>query len=158
MAKQIITRITDDLDGGEADETVHFSLDGNGFAIDLSSRNANELRVFLEKYMEAGTRTGRVAAGQHAQINRYVHGNKQQTGLNREQNQKIRGWAAQNGWELADRGRIPQMIVDAFESKTPNPQWLAEKEAADKVAVEVKAPRARKATTKTAAGKPAFTS
>jgi hypothetical protein len=156
VAKQIITRITDDLDGGEADETVHFSLDGNGFAIDLSSRNANELRVFLEKYMEAGTRTGRVAAGQHAQVSRY-HVNKQQTGLNREQNQKIRAWAAQNGWELADRGRIPQMIVDAFESKTPNPQWLAEKEAADKVAAEVKTPRARKAT-KAAAGKPAFTS
>lgn len=155
MAKQLITKVTDDLDGGAADETVHFSLDGIGYEIDLSSKHASELRQFLGKYQDAGTRTGRVAYGQHAQVSRYAGAPKaaSSTGLDREQNQKIRAWAAANGWELAERGRIPQHVVDSFESKTPNPQWVATQQAAEKVADEVTsakvaAPRKRAAAPK----------
>lgn len=148
MAKQIITKMVDDLDGGEADETVHFALDGVGYEIDLSEKNASELRKFLATYQDAGTRTGRVESGKHAQLRTYRPA-VASTGLNRDQNQKIRTWAAQNGWELSDRGRIPQMVVDAYESKTPNPEWLAKQNAARKLADETAAngskTRARKA-------------
>lgn len=148
MAKQIITQITDDLDGSDAHETVHFSIDGVGYEIDLSDKNASEFRKFLNRYQDAGTRTGKIAYGQHAQVARYGQSKAPSAGLNREQNQKIRTWAAENGWELAERGRIPQHIVDSFETKTPNPEWLAKQEAARKVEAEVKpttrAPRAAK--------------
>jgi len=136
VAKQIITHLVDDLDGTEAEETVHFALDGVGYEIDLNAKNATELRRFLSKFQDAGTRTGKISYGQHAQVSRYST-TKVQTGLNREQNQKIRTWAAANGWELAERGRNPQHIVDAYESKTPNPEWVTSQAAAKKVADEV---------------------
>ena len=44
MAKQVITLLTDDLDGGEADRTVEFGLDGVNYTIDLSEKNAGKLR------------------------------------------------------------------------------------------------------------------
>lgn len=135
MAKQVITKMLDDLDGGEADETVHFSLDGVGYSVDLSSKNASELRSFLTRYIEAGERQGRVEVGRHAQLLRSSsHRVTVQNTANREMNQKIRAWADSHGWQLADRGRIPQHIVDAFETRTPNPNWVAEQEAAEKAA------------------------
>ena len=43
MAKQIIHKLVDDLDGGDADETVKFALDGVQYEIDLSKANAGEI-------------------------------------------------------------------------------------------------------------------
>ena len=59
MAKQVITLLTDDLDGSEADHTVEFGLDGVNYTIDLSEKNAGKLRKALERYIAAGTRVGR---------------------------------------------------------------------------------------------------
>ncbi len=125
MAKQIITRITDDLDGSSADETVRFALDGNGYEIDLNSRNAKELRTFLERYMEAGTRTGRI--GQGAQLQRH---SPQRSAVvsargNREQNSDIREWAERNGYNVAERGRIPHEVQQAYFDNRPNPRATA---------------------------------
>ena len=47
MAKETITRLIDDLDGGEAHETVTFGLDGWSYEIDLSTKNATKLRNAL---------------------------------------------------------------------------------------------------------------
>jgi hypothetical protein len=43
VAKQTITKLIDDLDKGEADETVKFGLDGVQYEIDLSAKNAAKL-------------------------------------------------------------------------------------------------------------------
>ena len=59
MAKQVITLLTDDLDGGEADRTVEFGLDGVNYTIDLSEKNAGKLRKALDPYLGAATRVGR---------------------------------------------------------------------------------------------------
>jgi anaerobic ribonucleoside-triphosphate reductase len=118
VARQIITRITDDLTGEEADETLAFALDGIGYEIDLSSKNAKRVRDFLQEFMDAGTRTGRVGSG--AQIKSYRNGRPASGASNpnflnnRELNSSIRKWAADKGYELSDRGRIPQHIVDAY--------------------------------------------
>ena len=40
MAKQIIHKLVDDIDNGDADETVKFALDGIQYEIDLSEKNA----------------------------------------------------------------------------------------------------------------------
>lgn len=58
MAKIQTITVVDDLNGSKADETVHFSLDGIRFEIDLSSSNAAELRAALEPWISAGRRTG----------------------------------------------------------------------------------------------------
>jgi hypothetical protein len=44
MAKTVIVKLTDDIDGGDADETVYFSLDGKSYEIDVNNANANRVR------------------------------------------------------------------------------------------------------------------
>jgi hypothetical protein len=54
MAKTVIVKLTDDLDGGDADETIQFALDGKSYEVDLSAANASNLRDALKPYMEKG--------------------------------------------------------------------------------------------------------
>jgi hypothetical protein len=111
MAKQVITLLTDDLDGSEANRTVEFGLDGVSYTIDLSDKNVGKLRKALEPYVAAGTRVGRGAEGRAGGRNGRAH---LTTRGNRDQNQAIRDWAAKNGYELSGRGRIPASVVEAF--------------------------------------------
>lgn len=113
MAKQVITLLTDDLDGGEADRTVEFGLDGVNYTIDLSEKNAGKLRKALDPYLAVATRVGRSAAD-----GRGVRRAAAPAGRSsRDQNQAIREWASKNGYEVSERGRIPSSIVEAYHSK-----------------------------------------
>ena len=58
MAKTVIVKLTDDIDGGDADETVHFGLDGKSYEVDLSAANASRLRDALKPYIEKGRGSG----------------------------------------------------------------------------------------------------
>jgi hypothetical protein len=51
--------LVDDLDGGEADETVKFALEGVQYEIDLSKKNATKLRDAFGPFLSAGTKVGR---------------------------------------------------------------------------------------------------
>ena len=111
MAKQVITLLTDDLDGGEADRTVEFGLDGVNYSIDLSEKNAGKLRKALDPYLNAATRVGRSADSRQRRA-------ATSTGrASRDQNQAIREWATKNGYEVSERGRIPSSIVEAYHAK-----------------------------------------
>ncbi len=113
MAKQIIHKLVDDLDGGDADETVKFALDGVQYEIDLSNKNAEKLRDLFAPYVAAGSKVGRggVVVGGRA-----ARGRGSAT-ADRAQNKAIRDWAKREGREISDRGRIPQEIVDEFHAK-----------------------------------------
>jgi hypothetical protein len=113
VAKQIIHKLVDDLDGGDADETVKFALDGVQYEIDLSSVNAEKLRDVFDPYVTHGTKVGRggVVVGGRA-----ARGRGGAT-ADREQNRAIRVWAKKAGKDVSDRGRIPQEIVDEYHSK-----------------------------------------
>jgi hypothetical protein len=114
MAKQVITLLTDDLDGGEADRTVEFGLDGVNYTIDLSEKNAGKLRKALDPYLNAATRVGRSGGeGRGARRTASVGTGR----ASRDQNQAIREWATKNGYEVSERGRIPSSIVEAYHSK-----------------------------------------
>lgn len=56
LATQTYVTITDDIDGGEAVETVEFGLDGASFEIDVSAKNAQKLRTALVKFVDNGRR------------------------------------------------------------------------------------------------------
>ncbi|MEU4244368.1 Lsr2 family protein [Actinoplanes sp. NPDC026619] len=113
MAKQVITLLTDDIDGGEADRTVEFGLDGVNYTIDLSEKNAGKLRKALDPFLNSATRVGR--SGVVAPSRRSAPAS---TGrASRDQNQAIREWANKNGYEVSERGRIPSHIVEAYHSK-----------------------------------------
>ncbi|MEV6842652.1 Lsr2 family protein [Actinoplanes sp. NPDC051411] len=115
MAKQIIHKLVDDLDGGDADETVKFALDGIQYEIDLSEKNAAKLRELFDPYLSAGSK---VARGGVVVGGRAARGRGGAT-ADREQNKAIREWAKKSGKDISDRGRIPQEIVDEFHAKGP---------------------------------------
>jgi hypothetical protein len=54
MAQKVSVVLIDDMDGGEAGETVEFGLDGTSYEIDLSHRNSQELRDLLKPYIDKG--------------------------------------------------------------------------------------------------------
>lgn len=54
MAKTVIVKLTDDIDGGDADETVRFALDGTSYEIDLSTANATSIRDALRPFIAKG--------------------------------------------------------------------------------------------------------
>ncbi|MFC9591533.1 Lsr2 family protein [Streptomyces sp. NPDC056944] len=110
MAQKTVVILTDDLEGGEADETVAFALDGKSYEIDLSTGNADELRKLLEPYLAAGRKTGRVtSAGRVRPIaSKAAVGSSSDTAA-------IRAWAKENGFEVNERGRVPADIKAAYE-------------------------------------------
>jgi hypothetical protein len=113
MAKQIVTLLTDDIDGSKADRTVEFSIDGVSYTIDLSDKNAGKLRKALDPYLAAASRIGRSSTQRIVGRNPAPAPSR----ANRDQNQAIRDWANKNGYEVSERGRIPSSIVEAFHSK-----------------------------------------
>jgi nucleoid-associated protein Lsr2 len=112
MAQKVIVELVDDLDGTASDDisTVSFSLDGADYEIDLNEANAENLRSTLDEYVAAARRTG-------GRIKRGTSSPKSTSrpAANREQTKAIRDWARQNGFDIAERGRIPTDVIAAFE-------------------------------------------
>ncbi|MZD04489.1 Lsr2 family protein [Streptomyces sp. SID5785] len=108
MAQKVQVLLVDDLDGGEADETVTFALDGKTYEIDLTTANADKLRGLLDPYLKGGRRTGGRAAGGRGKARAASAGGNQDTAA-------IRAWAKENGHDVNDRGRVPQKVREAYE-------------------------------------------
>lgn len=104
MAQKVQVLLLDDLDGGEADETVAFSLDGRSYEIDLSNANAKALRDALQPFVEQARKAGAPAR------------RRQRNTSSRERSSEIRAWAKENGIEVNDRGRIPANVVEKYEA------------------------------------------
>ncbi|MFJ8930587.1 Lsr2 family protein [Streptomyces sp. NPDC102364] len=107
MAQKVQVLLVDDIDGGEADETITFALDGKTYEIDLNDKHAAKLRKALEPFQKAGRRVSKAAAGNR--------GRGAATGGNQD-TAKIREWAKGNGYDVNDRGRVPQSIREAYEA------------------------------------------
>ena len=116
VARREIVVLEDDLEGGKADETVKFSLDGVQYEIDLSDKNAKKLRDAVAQYVANARRVSRggVVVGGRAAARA-----RGSAAADREQNKAIREWAKKAGKDISDRGRIPQEIVDEFHAKGP---------------------------------------
>lgn len=104
MAQKVKIILVDDLNGGSADETVRFGLDGVSYEIDLSTGNASELRSALERYVAHGRKT---SAGRSTRT-------KASGGRNQDSAQ-IRQWARDNGYAVNSRGRIQAEIQEAYQ-------------------------------------------
>lgn len=111
MARKVQVILSDDLDENlSADETVSFALDGTAYEIDLSEKNAREMRDVFSRYVSAARKIGRTGRG--------AGGRSRGTGgrMDREQAGAIRDWARKNGHAVSDRGRIPASVVEAYEA------------------------------------------
>ncbi|MBN9157470.1 MULTISPECIES: histone-like nucleoid-structuring protein Lsr2 [unclassified Microbacterium] len=110
MARKIVHQLVDDIDGtvlevGEG-ETVHFSLDGSAYEIDLTSAHAAELRAALASYISSARRTQRAGGGRPSAASKRPNRNPETA--------SIRAWASENGHKLSERGRIPADVVAAY--------------------------------------------
>ena len=107
MAQKVHIVLEDDIDGGEAAETIVFGLDGTSYEIDLNKKNAAALRDALATYIG--------------------HGRKQSSGARRGRRpssastsmhsaREVRDWARGNGFKVTDRGRVAREVQEAFDA------------------------------------------
>lgn len=114
MAQKHIVQLIDDLDGGEADETVSFAIDGAQYEIDLTSANAAKLRGVLAIYVGSARRSTRPAGRAATPTGR--RGGRPAR-VDREQTQAIREWARKSGHKVGDKGRIPAQVLEAYHAQ-----------------------------------------
>ncbi len=104
MAQKVTIVLVDDLDGSEAVDTVQFALDGKNYEIDLSEKNAADLRNAIAPW----TGHARRVSGGPGRVRRTA-------GVSRASNVKeIREWARNNGYQVSERGRVPAVIQEAY--------------------------------------------
>ncbi|MFI9580944.1 Lsr2 family protein [Streptomyces sp. NPDC052236] len=107
MAQRVVVTLSDDMDGGEAAETVAFALDGKSYEIDLNPSNAKKLRKALAPYMAAGRRLPNVSRHDRSRIS-YRHTTLEPAPA------AVRAWAQSNKMDVPARGRIPKRVYEAF--------------------------------------------
>jgi len=105
VAQRVQIVLEDDLDGGNADETVSFALDGSAYEIDLSAKNAAKLRDALARYVGSARR---VSTRSTRKAGRGRSGGPAPA--------EIREWARANGYDVSDRGRVAAEIKAAYEA------------------------------------------
>ena len=101
MAQRVRVQFIDDIDGSPADTTVKFGVDGTSYEIDLSAAHAEELRDAMRpfvEYRQAGGGAGRPAGKAARAVNPAL----------------VREWARRQGIRVAERGRLPDELVDMF--------------------------------------------
>jgi nucleoid-associated protein Lsr2 len=103
MAQRVEVILEDDIDGGPANETVRFALNGTSYEIDLSNENAQALRGALGKYVEHA----RKASGP----SRQARGPRK-----RVDTSAVRAWAKEQGMKINERGRIPASVMKDYEA------------------------------------------
>jgi hypothetical protein len=108
MAQKIQTLFIDDIDGGEAEGTVRFGLDGADYEIDLSAAHSKALRTTAEKYISAGRKVGGPAR-------RRGSGSGRKNSAGGPSPSEVREWAKAQGIEVRDRGRVPSELVVRFQ-------------------------------------------
>jgi len=110
VAQKIQVLLIDDLDGGEAEGTVRFGLDGAEYEIDLSAEHAEALRRALAPFVGAARRSP--AAGR-----RPARGGRR-AGAGGLDTTEVREWARAQGIEVKDRGRVSAEVVTRFRAAT----------------------------------------
>lgn len=105
MAQKIQTLFIDDIDGGVAEGTVRFALDGNEFEIDLSAKHSDQLRQALANYVAHARKVSGTAR-------RAPRGRRSNAGA--MDTAKVRGWAKAEGFDIKDRGRVPADVIAKY--------------------------------------------
>lgn len=108
MAQKVQTLFIDDIDGGEADGTIRFALDGTEYEIDLSAKHSDEMRGALKDYIAHARKVG-------GSSRRATHGGRKPSAIDTV---AARAWARENGLAIKERGRIPAEVVAQYRQAT----------------------------------------
>jgi Lsr2 len=112
MAQKVQTLLIDDLDGGEAESTVRFGLDGTEYEIDLNTKHADALRKALAPYLDAARRVSDSTTRRPSRTARKTASNGGPDPTT------VREWAKSQGIEVKDRGRVPAELMIKFKAAT----------------------------------------
>ncbi len=93
----MVVGMMDETDGSQADEIVHFGLDGAEFELNLSKAHAEKLRRVLEPYIKAGRKTGSMRNGRAA--------------TDKDQAEPVLDGAKQHSMKLSDSGQVQRQII-----------------------------------------------
>lgn len=112
MAQKVQVILVDDVDGGDAEETVSFALDGVAYEIDLNAENAASLRNAFAPWVGHARRVGgRSSSGRRSSRGSGSGRSGSGSGGN---NADIREWARKNGHDVSERGRISAAVQEAY--------------------------------------------
>ena len=109
MAKTVIVKLTDDLDGSDADETIHFALDGTSYEIDVNAANAAELRDALKPFIAGGRVSNNRRSPSTARPTRAAEDKTLYSQLSDEEKSRFRAWAS-----MATARRISDARVNSW--------------------------------------------
>lgn len=110
MAKTVIVKLTDDIDGGDAEETVYFSLDGKAYEIDVNGTNATRVRAAFEPFIAKARTSG--GGGARPRTVRASGGSSEKTlfsQLSADEKARFRAWA-----NMATARRISDSRVNSW--------------------------------------------
>jgi Lsr2 len=110
VAQKVQVILVDDLDGGSAAETVVFALDGTTYEIDLSSKNAGQLRASFATYVESARKSGAARGARRA------GGGRRSAARSGNKTAEIRAWARDQKIKVSERGRIAADVVEKYNS------------------------------------------
>ena len=109
MAQRIQTSFIDDIDGGAADGTVRFGLDGTDYEIDLSGEHTDELRKRAREVRSStAARSAAPPAARHGACAPLPPSTPPRSANGR------RG----NGYDIKDRGRVPAELVAKYQESS----------------------------------------
>lgn len=125
MAREVIIRIRDDLDGDAlADKTVLFTYHGTPYEIDLTAAHADEFDAMMARY----TAAGRVVEPEKPKRRRRAggHARAANTAPHVEQRRRIREWLRETGHAVGDVGKIGEKFIDAYGIANPSDPILSD--------------------------------
>lgn len=108
MAQRVQVILVDDIDGGEAEESISFALDGVTYEIDLSVKNAESLRDALGTWVGHARRVGGRSTARRSPA--------RGRGAAKADLSDVRTWARKNGFQVSDRGRVSSEVMAAYEA------------------------------------------
>ncbi len=120
MAKRETVVFTCDLHEGEVTdgvETVTFGLDGTTYEVDACEQHQQELRDAFATYVGAARRAGGGSSsggGRRSSRTSSRASSSSGGGSDREEVQRIREWARENGHKVSERGRLSSSVLEAY--------------------------------------------
>ena len=120
MARTTIVRLTDDIDGSEAQQTVEFSYKGNSYSLDLNDKNASELDDTFAPYIAAAQKSGGVQRPARSRSSRTGESRPRSSGSAKTSSgpdpKAVRAWAEAHGVQVSGRGRIPASVIEQYQA------------------------------------------
>jgi Lsr2 len=114
MAQKVV--LIDDLDGSEGEETLHYTVDGQDYEIDLSEKNADRFRKALAPFIQKSRAVEALSTTVVLPTSRRT--TRRQTATSgRTDLAQVREWAESKGIQVAPRGRIKQEVYDQYDAE-----------------------------------------